>query len=65
MQDVGEQVQTHIFASLPKKAETLKSRDKKKKKEWKKKKKQRHYLADKSPSGQGYGFSVVMYGCES
>ena len=28
-------------------------------------KKQRHYFANKGPSGQGYGFSVVMYGCES
>ena len=28
-------------------------------------KKQRHYFANKSPSGQGYGFPVVMYGCES
>ena len=28
-------------------------------------KKQRHDFADKGPSSQGYGFSVVMYGCES
>ena len=28
-------------------------------------KKQRHYFADKGPSSQSYGFSVVMYGCES
>ena len=28
-------------------------------------KKQRHYFANKGPSNQGYGFSVVMYGCES
>ena len=28
-------------------------------------KKQRHYFANKSPSSQGYGFPVVMYGCES
>ena len=27
-------------------------------------KKQRHYFANKGPSSQGYGFSVVMYGCE-
>ena len=27
--------------------------------------KQRHYFATKGPSSQGYGFSVVMYGCES
>ena len=27
--------------------------------------KQRHYLANKGPSSQGYGFPVVMYGCES
>ena len=27
--------------------------------------KHRHYFANKSPSSQGYGFSVVMYGCES
>ena len=26
---------------------------------------QRHYSANKGPSGQGYGFPVVMYGCES
>ena len=28
-------------------------------------KKQRHYLANKGPSSQSHGFSVVMYGCES
>ena len=28
-------------------------------------KKQRHYFANKHPSTQGYGFSGVMYGCES
>ena len=28
-------------------------------------KKQRHYFANKGPSGQGYGFSSVRYGCES
>ena len=28
-------------------------------------KKQRHYFANKGPSSQGYGFSMVMYGCES
>ena len=28
-------------------------------------KKQRHYFANKGPFGQSYGFSVVMYGCES
>ena len=28
-------------------------------------KKQRHYFANKGPSSQSYGFSVVMYGCES
>ena len=27
--------------------------------------KKRHYFAYKGPSSQGYGFSVVMYGCES
>ena len=27
--------------------------------------KQRHYFANKSQSSQGYGFPVVMYGCES
>ena len=27
--------------------------------------KQRHYFANKGLSSQGYGFSVVMYGCES
>ena len=26
---------------------------------------QRHYFAKKGPFGQGYSFSVVMYGCES
>ena len=26
--------------------------------------KNRHYFANKGPSSQGYGFSVVMYGCE-
>ena len=28
-------------------------------------KKQRHYFASKGPSSQGYGFSRVLYGCES
>ena len=28
-------------------------------------KKQRHYFVNKGPSSEGYGFSVVMYGCES
>ena len=28
-------------------------------------KKQRHYFANKGPSSQGCGFSVVKYGCES
>ena len=28
-------------------------------------KKQRHHFADKGPSSQSYGFSVVIYGCES
>ena len=28
-------------------------------------KKQRHYFANKGPSSQGYGFPVVMYGCQS
>ena len=28
-------------------------------------KKQRHYFANKGPSSQGYGFSVVIYGPES
>ena len=28
-------------------------------------KKWRHYLADKGLSSESYGFSVVMYGCES
>ena len=27
--------------------------------------KQRHYFVHKGPSSQGYGFSVVMYGCDS
>ena len=27
--------------------------------------KQRRYFANKGPSSQGYGFPVVMYGCES
>ena len=27
--------------------------------------KSRHYFANKGPSSQGYGFPVVMYGCES
>ena len=27
-------------------------------------KKQRHYFANKGPSSQGYGFPVVMSGCE-
>ena len=27
--------------------------------------KQRHYFANKGPSSQGFGFPVVMYGCES
>ena len=27
--------------------------------------KHRHYFANKGPSSQGYGFPVVMYGCES
>ena len=27
--------------------------------------KSRHYVANKGPSSQGYGFSGVMYGCES
>ena len=27
--------------------------------------KQRQYFANKGPSSQGYGFPVVMYGCES
>ena len=25
---------------------------------------QRHYFVNKGPSSQGYGFPVVMYGCE-
>ena len=28
-------------------------------------KKQRQYFANIGPSSQSYGFSVVMYGCES
>ena len=28
-------------------------------------KKQRYYFANKGPSSQGYGFPVIMYGCES
>ena len=28
-------------------------------------KKQRHYFADKGLSSQSYGFSSVMYGCQS
>ena len=28
-------------------------------------KKQRHYFANKGPTCQGHGFSVVMYGCVS
>ena len=28
-------------------------------------KKQRYYFVNKDPSSQGYGFSAVMYGCES
>ena len=28
-------------------------------------KKQRHYFANKGSSSQGYGFPVIMYGCES
>ena len=28
-------------------------------------KKQRHYFVNKGPSSQGYGFSIVVYGCES
>ena len=27
--------------------------------------KQRHYFSNKGPSSQSYGFSIVMYGCES
>jgi len=27
--------------------------------------KQRRYFANKGPSSQGYGFPVIMYGCES
>ena len=28
-------------------------------------KKQRHYFANRGPSSQSFGFSIVMYGCES
>ena len=28
-------------------------------------KKQRHYFVNKGPSSRGYGFPVIMYGCES
>ena len=28
-------------------------------------KKQRHHFVNKGPSSHGYGFPVVMYGCES
>ena len=28
-------------------------------------KKQRHYFENKGPSSQSYGFSIVIYGCES
>ena len=28
-------------------------------------KKQRHYFTNKGPSSQSYGFSVVIYGCDS
>ena len=28
-------------------------------------KKQRHHFANKGPTSQGYGFPVVIYGCES
>ena len=28
-------------------------------------KKQRYYFANKGPSSQGYGFSSIIYGCES
>ena len=28
-------------------------------------KKQRHHFADKGPYSQSYGFSIVMYGCDS
>ena len=28
-------------------------------------KKQRYYFVNKGPSSQGYGFPVVMYGCET
>ena len=32
---------------------------------WQHIKKQRHYFANKSPSSQSYGFSIVMNGCEN
>ena len=51
MRDVGEQVQTRIFASLPKKAETLKSRD-------------ITWLTEVRLV-KAMVFPVVMYGCES
>ena len=51
MRDVGEQVQTRIFASLPKKAETLKSRD-------------ITWLTEVHLV-KAMVFPVVMYGCES
>ena len=28
-------------------------------------KKQKHYFANKGPSGQSYDFSSILYGCES
>ena len=28
-------------------------------------KKQRYYFVNKGPSSHGYGFPIVMYGCES
>ena len=28
-------------------------------------KKQRHHFTDKGPYSESYGFSVIMYGCES
>ena len=27
--------------------------------------KEKHYFANKGPSSKGYGFPVVMYGCEN
>ena len=51
VRDVGEQVQTCIFASLPKKAETLKSRD-------------ITWLTEVHLV-KAMVFPVVMYGCES